>query len=135
MCLCMAIFLQYHYLVTSYNVENDFVTSILLGQQIGQSKYVPNGHQNINNGSGVMAPGAASNSQRGTEVLSSVLAAAAPPQQKQMLGERLFPLVQSLKVISNIISVCEDLFLYADALFYPFVGDSCTEIYHVFAVG
>lgn len=47
-----------------------------------------------------MAPSAASNSQGGTEMLSSMLAAAAPPKQKQMLGERLFPLVQNLKVNS-----------------------------------
>jgi len=61
---------------------------------------VPNGRQDISNGSAVMGPAAASNSQGGTEMLSSMLAAAAPPQQKQMLGERLFPLVQSLKVFS-----------------------------------
>ncbi|ONK75716.1 uncharacterized protein A4U43_C03F19800 [Asparagus officinalis] len=60
-------------------------------QRSGQNKYVPNGLQTINNGS------MPSNSQGGTEMLSSMLAAAAPQQQKQMLGERLFPLVQNLK--------------------------------------
>lgn len=31
-------------------------------------------------------------------MLSSMLAAATPQQQKQILGERLFPLVEKLKV-------------------------------------
>lgn len=53
--------------------------------------YIPNGRQhevNLTNGP---------NSQGGMEMLSSMLAAATPQQQKQMLGERLFPLVQNLK--------------------------------------
>lgn len=41
----------------------------------------------------------ASSSPQGMESLSSRLAAAPLPQQKQMLGERLFPLVQNHKVI------------------------------------
>uniref|UniRef100_A0A1D1XFF2 Polyadenylate-binding protein n=1 Tax=Anthurium amnicola TaxID=1678845 RepID=A0A1D1XFF2_9ARAE len=62
-------------------------------QQRGrQGKYMPNGP--VNNGSGVLS--AASNSG-GMEMLSSMLAAATPQQQKQMLGEHLFPLVQKHK--------------------------------------
>ncbi|MQM10988.1 hypothetical protein Taro_043888 [Colocasia esculenta] len=61
----------------------------------GQSKYVPNGQPlELNNGS--LAPSAISNSG-GMEMLSSMLAAASPQQQKQMLGEQLFPLVQKQK--------------------------------------
>lgn len=36
---------------------------------------------------------------QGTEMLSSLLAAASPEQQKQILGERLYPLVQKHKVM------------------------------------
>ncbi|XP_008811028.1 polyadenylate-binding protein 4-like [Phoenix dactylifera] len=64
-------------------------------QRFGQRKYVPNGRQReMNHGS--MVPPSAPNLQ-GTEMLSSKLAAATLPQQKQMLGERLFPLVEKLK--------------------------------------
>nr|XP_010923280.1 polyadenylate-binding protein 7 isoform X2 [Elaeis guineensis] len=64
-------------------------------QQSGQTRYVPNGHRHeMNNGS--MVPPGASNLE-GTRMLSSLLAAATPQQQKQMLGERLFPLVEKLK--------------------------------------
>ncbi|PRQ43716.1 putative polyadenylate binding protein [Rosa chinensis] len=65
-------------------------------QRSGQPKYVPNGRQrDMNKGSGVSST--ASNSvgggSQGPEMLSSMLAAASPEQQKQILGERLFPLV------------------------------------------
>ncbi|XP_073006425.1 polyadenylate-binding protein 7-like [Typha latifolia] len=64
-------------------------------QRSGQSKYMMNGNEpDIANGSMVQL--STSNSQ-GTEMLSSMLAAATPKQQKQMLGERLFPLVEKLK--------------------------------------
>uniref|UniRef100_A0A804KI43 Polyadenylate-binding protein n=2 Tax=Musa acuminata TaxID=4641 RepID=A0A804KI43_MUSAM len=67
----------------------------LIGQQrSGQAKYVPNGHQHEINNASLTSSG--SNSQ-GTEMLSSMLAAATPQQQKQILGERLFPLVEKLK--------------------------------------
>ncbi|XVE96547.1 hypothetical protein REPUB_Repub02eG0232000 [Reevesia pubescens] len=66
-------------------------------QRAGQAKYVPNGRaREVNKGSGV--PPAASNSvaavSQGSEMLSSMLAAASPEQQKTILGERLYPLVQ-----------------------------------------
>ncbi|KAK8672183.1 hypothetical protein V6N13_110556 [Hibiscus sabdariffa] len=58
----------------------------------GQAKYVPNVRaREVNKGSRV--PQAASNSQ-GSEMLSSMLAAASPEKQKTILGERLYPLVQ-----------------------------------------
>ncbi|KAJ4978883.1 hypothetical protein NE237_009663 [Protea cynaroides] len=69
-------------------------------QRAGQTKYVSNGHpREINNGSGVST--VASNSvvaaSQGSEMLSSMLAAATPQHQKQMLGERLYPLVKKHK--------------------------------------
>ena len=71
-------------------------------QQIGQAKYVPNGRQReMNKGSGVSST--ASNSvgdgPQGSEMLSSTLAAASPELQKQILGERLYPLVRKQKVL------------------------------------
>ncbi|KAF5185261.1 Polyadenylate-binding protein [Thalictrum thalictroides] len=68
-------------------------------QQRGE-KYMPNGRsRELNNGSAVSS--AASNSagsgSKGLEMLSSMLAAASPQQQKQILGERLYPLVEKLK--------------------------------------
>lgn len=71
-------------------------------QRTGQPKYVPNGRQrDMNKGSGVSST--ASNSvgggSQGPEMLSSMLAAASPEQQKQILGERLFPLVHKHKVM------------------------------------
>ncbi|KAG8501012.1 hypothetical protein CXB51_003047 [Gossypium anomalum] len=66
-------------------------------QRGGQAKYVPNGRaREVNKESRV--PPAASNSvaavSQGSEMLSSMLAAASPEQQKTILGERLYPLVQ-----------------------------------------
>ncbi|KAK1281794.1 putative polyadenylate-binding protein [Acorus calamus] len=66
-------------------------------RQRGGYKYPSDGrHQEMNNGLAVVTSGSAPNAQ-GTEMLSSMLAAASPQQQKQMLGERLFPLVQNIK--------------------------------------
>ncbi|KAL4352290.1 hypothetical protein GQ457_06G009490 [Hibiscus cannabinus] len=66
-------------------------------QRGGQAKHVPNGRaREVNKGSRV--PQTASNSiaavSQGSEMLSSMLAAASPDQQKTILGERLYPLVQ-----------------------------------------
>lgn len=62
---------------------------------------MPSGRREVNNGTAV--PSAASNSlgaaSQGSEMLSSMLAAASPQQQKQILGERLFPLVTKHKVL------------------------------------
>ncbi|XP_015898573.3 polyadenylate-binding protein 7 isoform X2 [Ziziphus jujuba] len=69
-------------------------------QRTGQAKYVPNSrHRELSKGSGVSST--ASNSvgagPQGSEMLSSLLAAASPEQQKQILGERLYPLVLKQK--------------------------------------
>ncbi|KAF8042727.1 hypothetical protein BT93_A1145 [Corymbia citriodora subsp. variegata] len=64
------------------------------------ARYVPNGHsREMNNGAGVTSsvPDSAGSDQQGTEMLSSMLAAASPEQQKQILGERLYPLVHKHK--------------------------------------
>ena len=75
---------------------------IIVSQRTAQTKYVPNGRQReLNKGSGVSST--ASNSvaagPQGSEMLSSMLAAASPDQRKQILGERLYPLVLKQKVI------------------------------------
>ncbi|XP_041024919.1 polyadenylate-binding protein 7 [Juglans microcarpa x Juglans regia] len=69
-------------------------------QRAGQVKYEPYARQReMNKGFGVSST--ATNSvgvgRQGSEMLSSMLAAASPEQQKQILGERLYPLVQKHK--------------------------------------
>lgn len=69
-------------------------------QRGGQAKHMSDGRsREMNNGSA--ASSAASNSvgtgPQGLEMLSSMLAAASEQQQKQILGERLYPLVAKLK--------------------------------------
>ncbi|XP_022634969.1 polyadenylate-binding protein 7 isoform X2 [Vigna radiata var. radiata] len=68
-------------------------------QRTGQLKYIPNGRQReMEKGSG--SSSATSNSGRGSqgpEMLHSFLAGAAPEQQKEILGEHLYMLVQKLK--------------------------------------
>ncbi|PKI72556.1 hypothetical protein CRG98_007078 [Punica granatum] len=69
-------------------------------QRVGQHRYVPSGRsREMNKGSGVVPSGSdpAGAGPPGTEMLSSLLAAASPEQQKQILGERLYPLVQKNK--------------------------------------
>ncbi|KAI4349059.1 hypothetical protein L6164_009704 [Bauhinia variegata] len=68
-------------------------------QRTGQAKYVPSGRQReVERGSGVSSTGSNSGGgSQGSEMLHSMLAAAAPEQQKQILGEHLYPLVQKLK--------------------------------------
>lgn len=75
-------------------------------QRAGQVKYLPNGQLNKVSGGVSSAAAAASNSvvgsggaAEGLEILSSMLAAASPEQQKQILGERLYPLVNQHKVL------------------------------------
>ncbi|PIA54879.1 hypothetical protein AQUCO_00901051v1 [Aquilegia coerulea] len=68
-------------------------------QQRGQ-KYMTNGRsREWNNVSAVSsaAYNSAGPGSEGLEMLSSMLAAASPQQQKQILGERLYPLVEKLK--------------------------------------
>lgn len=69
-------------------------------QRAGQVKYVPNGWtRDMNKGSfesnaGSVAVGSVAD---GSEMLSTLLASAAPEQQKQILGEHLYPLVSKHK--------------------------------------
>ncbi|KAE8664167.1 Polyadenylate-binding protein 7 [Hibiscus syriacus] len=65
-------------------------------QWTGQAKYVPNGRaRELNKGSDAAPGGSNSVSAltQGSEMLSSMLSAASPEQQKAILGERLYPLV------------------------------------------
>ncbi|XP_020092329.1 polyadenylate-binding protein 4-like [Ananas comosus] len=64
-------------------------------QRYVQTKYIPNERQRDMNNGLVVSPNASD--LQGTEMLSSMLAAAAPQQQKQILGEHLFPLVEKRK--------------------------------------
>ena len=71
-------------------------------QRSGQPKYVPNGRQrDMNKGSGIS--NSVGGGSQGPEMLSSMLAAATPEQQKQILGERLFPLVHKHKVMHRLL--------------------------------
>ncbi|GAY33336.1 hypothetical protein CUMW_006780 [Citrus unshiu] len=66
-------------------------------QKGGQSKYVPNGRiRELNKGSGVSLGTFNSGGvmARKPDMLNGMLAAASPEQQKQILGERLYPLVE-----------------------------------------
>lgn len=66
-----------------------FYTFEILIQRSGQSKYVANGRVNSK------AVGPASQKP---EMLNSLLAAASPDRQKQILGEHLYPLVEKHQV-------------------------------------
>ncbi|XP_023764654.2 polyadenylate-binding protein 7 [Lactuca sativa] len=68
-------------------------------QRTGQVKYAPNGRssRDMNKGITISSSSSPSNSGEGAEMLSSMLAAASPEIQKQMLGERLYPLVNQHK--------------------------------------
>jgi hypothetical protein len=66
-------------------------------QRAGLAKYVPNGRQHeMNKGSGVSSTASISigSGPQGSGMLSSML----PEHQKQILGERLYPLVLKHKV-------------------------------------
>ncbi|XP_043707506.1 polyadenylate-binding protein 7-like isoform X2 [Telopea speciosissima] len=66
----------------------------------GQAKYVPNGHPyEMNNGSAVSSAASISVgvASQGSAMLSSMLAAATPQHQKQILGERLYPIIKKHK--------------------------------------
>ena len=73
----------------------------MLFQQDGQARCVPNGRvreMNRANGVSSMVSGSVASATEGSEKLSR-LAAAPHEQQKQILGERLYPLVHKQKVI------------------------------------
>lgn len=92
-------------------MEQLLISSIFVFQQrTGQIKYIPNGRvREINRGSsGVSSP--AYNSfgfgSHGPDTLSSMLAAASPQNQKRILGERLFPIVNKHQVTVRIELYC-----------------------------
>lgn len=58
---------------------------------------VPN-HQMHDLVNGLAVPTSAASKSQGMDLLRSMLASASPQQQKQMVGEHLFPLVQKQKV-------------------------------------
>ncbi|CAL5419803.1 unnamed protein product [Camellia sinensis] len=69
-------------------------------QHAGQVRYVPNACvDEMNKGSEISSPVSSSvgSGSEGSEMLSSKLVAAPPEQRKQILGERLYPLVQKHK--------------------------------------
>ncbi|XP_059646780.1 polyadenylate-binding protein 7-like [Cornus florida] len=69
-------------------------------QRAGQARNATHGRpRDINKGSGASLAASSSfgSGSEGSEMLSSKLAAASPEQQKQILGERLYPLVQNHK--------------------------------------
>ncbi|GFZ02401.1 poly(A) binding protein 7 [Actinidia rufa] len=66
-------------------------------QRAGQARYVPNGRvHEMNRGVSSTVSGTVVSATEGSEMLSR-LAAAHPEQQKQILGERLYPLVEKHK--------------------------------------
>ncbi|XP_065856556.1 polyadenylate-binding protein 7 [Euphorbia lathyris] len=69
-------------------------------QRAGQAKYVPNGRaREVSKGSAVSSTGINSlgSVSQGSGVLNSMLSAATPDEQKQILGEQLYPLIQKHK--------------------------------------
>lgn len=65
----------------------------------GHAQYVPNGSaRELKKGTTASFVPTNTDGTEGLEMLSSRLAAASPDQQKQMLGDRLFPLINQLKV-------------------------------------
>lgn len=67
-------------------------------QRTGQAKYIPSGRQrDMEKGYGSSSGGLNSGGSQGSEMLHSLLAGAAPEQQKEILGEHLYMLVQKLK--------------------------------------
>ncbi|XP_022144571.1 polyadenylate-binding protein 7 [Momordica charantia] len=82
--------------------SNPVVTAKSSGNQpwTGQVKYVPNGRpRETNKASGPSSAAFSSvgDVSQGSQILSSMLAASPPDQQKQILGEHLYPLVQKHK--------------------------------------
>ncbi|CAN1196868.1 Polyadenylate-binding protein 7 [Linum perenne] len=64
--------------------------------QNNQAKYAPNGRSSLTKSPGVSSPAPSSTGPAplGADMLSTMLAAASPDLQKQILGERLYPLVE-----------------------------------------
>ncbi|KAG7017404.1 Polyadenylate-binding protein 7, partial [Cucurbita argyrosperma subsp. argyrosperma] len=66
----------------------------------GQVKYVPNARpceRNQTSGVSAAAFNSAGDVSQGSQILSSILSSSPPDQQKQILGEHLYPLVQKCK--------------------------------------
>ncbi|MED6156692.1 hypothetical protein PIB30_016627 [Stylosanthes scabra] len=67
-------------------------------QRARQARYVPSAHQRgTEKGSGSSAGSNSDGGSQGSEMLHSMLAAASPEQQKQMLGERIYEHVSKLQ--------------------------------------
>ncbi|KAK1411798.1 hypothetical protein QVD17_32569 [Tagetes erecta] len=67
-------------------------------QWVGEAKYVPSGRaRNVNNKAIAASSTGGSVGERSEVLSSSMLSAATPEAQKQILGERLYPLVNQLK--------------------------------------
>lgn len=80
-------------------------------QRAGQAKYVPNVRsREVNKGSAVSSTGTNSlgSVSQESEVLNNMLSAATPEEQKQILGEQLYPLIQKHKV-TLITTSCREL--------------------------
>ncbi|KAL5976609.1 hypothetical protein ACLOJK_020942 [Asimina triloba] len=84
-------------MIAQTNIEGTihFIIEERMKRQKSEMKYMHGRHPDEMRNEPVVPP-IASN-QQGTEMLSSMLAAAAPQQQKQILGERLFPVVEKLE--------------------------------------
>lgn len=80
--------------------RSSVISSFYALQRTGLAKYVPSGRQReMEKGSGFSPGGSNSGGgYQGSEALHSMLAAANPEQQKEILGEHLYMLVQKLKV-------------------------------------
>ncbi|XP_038905827.1 polyadenylate-binding protein 7 [Benincasa hispida] len=88
------------YMQNSQDANQSIVTAKSSGNQ--QVKYVPNARPCETNKASGAASAAAFNSavgdvSQGSQILSSMLASSPPDQQKQILGEHLYPLVQKRK--------------------------------------
>ncbi|XP_031104127.1 polyadenylate-binding protein 7 isoform X2 [Ipomoea triloba] len=89
-----------------YSAHMQPTQSVALGkesvnqQRVGQGKYVSSGSLHDMNKASTASTAVAipdGSGAEGPEMLSSLLAAASPEQQKQILGERLYPLVSERK--------------------------------------
>ncbi|KAL0555410.1 hypothetical protein IC582_009355 [Cucumis melo] len=91
------------YMQNSQDANQSVVTAKSSGNQqwTGQVKYVPNARSCETNKASGASAAAAFNSvgdiSQGSQILSSMLASSPPDQQKQILGEHLYPLVQKRK--------------------------------------
>ncbi|KAG6580648.1 Polyadenylate-binding protein 7, partial [Cucurbita argyrosperma subsp. sororia] len=91
-----------YYMHNSQDAHQPGVTDKSSGNQqwTGQVKYVPNARpceRNQTSGVSAAAFNSAGDVSQGSQILSSILSSSPPDQQKQILGEHLYPLVQKCK--------------------------------------